>query len=285
MARFAKGSRALAISDRSGAAFPYREMVKEWTGAWVHISEFEPKQPQLQPHPVGADPQGLMHARPARVEFPVQDILPNNPFTTTGASQTLSVSYLSNQINEGTSYVRFQSVKEVVGGVAIATLELETTLNGAINDTVNTLTLTSSAAFPNAGFIVIEKVDHNADLVLVQLLIQLLEQYINETIQYTANNTGTGVLSGLTRGTASPFRGITPPNTTATTHANGAKVFGSYLATAIATTVEVGPTLPNGTQATETQYNSITVPLVSNAGSTATGGGFQCTIGPVNDRG
>ena len=278
MARFAKGSRALAISDRSGAAFPYREMVKEWTGAWVHQSEFEPKQPQLEPHPVGADPQGLMHARPARVEFPVQDILPNNPFTTTGGSQTLSVSYPSNQINEGTSYVRFQSVKEIVGGVAIATLELETTLNGAINNTVNTLTLTSSAAFPNAGFIVIEKVDQDATSAT-------FGRYINETIQYTGNNTGTGVLSGLTRGTASPFRGVTPPNTTATTHANGAKVFGSYLATAIATTVEVGPTLPNGTQATEQQFNSITVPLVSNAGSTVTGGGFQCTIGPVNDRG
>jgi hypothetical protein len=278
MARFAKGSRALAISDRSGAAFPYREMVKEWTGAWVHISEFEPKQPQLEPHPVGADPQGLMHARPARVEFPVQDILPNNPFTTTGGSQTLSVSYPSNQINEGTSYVRFQSVKEIVGGVAIATLELETTLNGAINDTVNTLTLTNSAAFPNAGFIVIEKVNQDSTSAN-------FGQYINETIQYTANNTGTGVLSGLTRGTAAPFRGITFSNTTATTHANGAKVFGSYLATAIATNVEVGPTLPNGTQATEQQFNSITVPLVSNAGSTVTGGGFQCTIGPVNDRG
>ena len=278
MARFAKGSRALAISDRSGAAFPYREMVKEWTGAWVHISEFEPKQPQLEPHPIGADPQGLQHARPARVEFPVQDILPNNPFTTTGGSPTLSISYPSNQINEGTSYVRFQSVKEIVGGVAIATLELETTLNGAINDTVNTLTLTSSAAFPNAGFIVIEKVDQDATSAN-------FGKYMNETIQYTGNNTGTGVLSGLTRGTAAPFRGITFSNTTATTHANGAKVFGSYLATAIATTVEVGPTLPNGTQATETQYNSITVPLVSNAGSTATGGGFQCTIGPVNDRG
>ena len=256
MARFAKGSRALAISDRSGAAFPYREMVKEWTGACVHVSEFEPKQPQLEPHPVGADPQGLMHARPARVEFPVQDILPNNPFTTTGGSQTLSVSYPSNQINEGTSYVRFQSVKEIVGGVAIATLELETTLNGAINDTVNTLTLTSSAAFPNAGFIVIEKVNQDSTSAT-------FGRYINETIQYTGNNTGTGVLSGLTRGTAAPFRGITPSNTTATTHANGAKVFGSYLATAIATTVEVGPTLPNGTQATEQQFNSITVPLVS----------------------
>ena len=278
MAKYATGKYAKAISDRSGMEFPFKEMVKEWNGSFVHVSEFEPKQPQLEPHPVGADPQGLQHARPARVEFPVQDILPNNPFTTTGGSPTLSVSYPSNQINEGTSYVRFQSVKEIVGGVAIATLELETTLNGAINDTVNTLTLTSSAAFPNAGFIVIEKVDQDATSAT-------FGKYINETIQYTGNNTGTGVLSGLTRGTASPFRGITPPNTAATTHANGAKVFGSYLATAIATTVEVGPTLPNGTQATEQQFNSITVPLVSNAGSTATGGGFQCTIGPVNDRG
>ena len=285
MARFAKGSRALAISDRSGAAFPYREMVKEWTGAWVHISEFEPKQPQLQPHPVGADPQGLLHARPARVEFPVQDILPNNPFTTTAASQTLSVSYLANQIHEGTSYVRFQVVKNPVGGVAVSTLELSTTLNGALNATATTLTLTNSAAFPNAGFIVIEKVYTQADLDAGTITNPLLVgTYANETIQYTGNNTGTGVLSGLTRGTAAPFRGITFSNTTAIEHATGANVFGSYLATAIATTVEVGPTLPNGSQATETQYNSITVPLVSNATSTETGGGFQCTIGPVNDR-
>jgi len=275
MARFAKGSRALAISDRSGAAFPYREMVKEWTGAWVHISEFEPKQPQLEPHPVGADPQGLMHARPARVEFPVQDILPNNPFTTTNGSPTLSVSYPSNQINEGTSYVRFQSIKEIVGGVAIATLELETTLNGNISDSATTIVLTDATEFPTSGFIMIEKIDTTPDTTNYG-------KYLNEVIQYTGkagNN-----LTGCTRGTAAPFRGITLSNTTATTHSNGAKVFGSYLATAIATTVEVGPTLPNGTQATETQYNSIRVPLVSNAGSTATGGGFQCTIGPVNDR-
>ena len=275
MARFAKGSRALAISDRSGAAFPYREMVKEWTGAWVHISEFEPKQPQLEPHPVGADPQGLMHARPARVEFPVQDILPNNPFTTTNGSPTLSVSYPSNQINEGTSYVRFQSIKEIVGGVAIATLELETTLNGNINDSVTTITLADATEFPTSGFIMIEKIDTTPDTTNYG-------KYLNEVIQYTGkagNN-----LTGCTRGTAAPFRGITLSNTTATTHNSGAKVFGSYLATAIATTVEVGPTLPNGTQATEQQFNSITVPLVSNAGSTATGGGFQCTIGPVNDR-
>ena len=62
---------------------------------------------------------------------------------------------------------------------------------------------------------------------------------------------------------------------------SGAKVYGSYLATAVSTTVIVGPKASQ----TETLYNSLTVPLVSNATSTATGGGFQCTIGPVNDRG
>ena len=82
MARFSKGTNALMISDRSGAAFPYREMVQEWNGLWVHTSEYEPKQPQIDPRPVGADPQALQHAKPARVEFAVLDILPNNPFQT-----------------------------------------------------------------------------------------------------------------------------------------------------------------------------------------------------------
>ena len=64
MAKYAKGKYALAISDRSGLAFPYREMVTEWNGASVHISEYEPKQPQLEPKPFVADPQGLEQARP-----------------------------------------------------------------------------------------------------------------------------------------------------------------------------------------------------------------------------
>jgi hypothetical protein len=34
---YAKGKRSLSISDRSGQAFPYQEMVREWTGALVHI--------------------------------------------------------------------------------------------------------------------------------------------------------------------------------------------------------------------------------------------------------
>ena len=276
MARFAKGSRALAISDRSGAAFPYREMVKEWNGAFVHNSEFEPKQPQLEPHPVGADPQGLMNARPARVEFPVQDILPNNPFTTTAANASVSVSYPANQINEGTTFVRFQAVKSPVGGVPIVTgaagpaLELSTTLDTAATATDGTITVQTGTHFPTTGFIMIEKVN------------AVTGKYENEVIQYTGR-AGEN-FTGCTRGTSAPYRGLTPPATTAGTHPIGANVFGCYLATAVASTVVVGPTLPDGTQATEQQFNSMTFSLISNATSTETGGGFQCTIGPLNDR-
>ena len=276
MARFAKGSRALAISDRSGAAFPYREMVKEWNGAFVHNSEFGPKQPQLEPHPVGADPQGLMNARPARTEFPVQDILPNNPFTTTAANASVSVSYPANQINEGTTFVRFQDVKSPVGGVPVITaaagpaLELSTTLDTAATATDGTITVQTGTHFPTSGFIMIEKVN------------ALTGKYENEVIQYTGRTFDN--FTGCTRGTSAPFRGLTPPATTAGTHPIGANVFGCYAATAVATTVEVGPTLPDGTQATEQQFNSITFSLISNATSTETGGGFQCTIGPLNDR-
>ena len=66
---YARGKYAQAISDRSGMAFPYNEMVKEWNGMLVHISEYEPKSPLVQPKPVGADPQSLQRARPARTEF------------------------------------------------------------------------------------------------------------------------------------------------------------------------------------------------------------------------
>ena len=63
MGKFSKGRYSLMISDRSGAAFPYREMVQEWNGAWVHNSEYEPKQPQIDPRPHGADSQALQHAK------------------------------------------------------------------------------------------------------------------------------------------------------------------------------------------------------------------------------
>ena len=78
MSRFSTGKNAKAISDRSGMAFPYKEMVKEWNGAFVHQSEFESKHPQLEPRTHLGDAEGLQNARPARTEPPVPQILTAN---------------------------------------------------------------------------------------------------------------------------------------------------------------------------------------------------------------
>ena len=61
---FARGKFAKAVSDRSGLAFPYNEMVKEWNGSLVHYSEFEEKHPQLDPRKHTADPEALKNAKP-----------------------------------------------------------------------------------------------------------------------------------------------------------------------------------------------------------------------------
>jgi len=109
---FAKGKHSKAISDRSGLEFPYREMVKEWNGMFVHTSEYEEKQPQLSPKPKGSDPQGLLNARPARTETAVPRLLPLNPFTLTNASQIIKV----NEPNHGRSTsdrVRFRDAQNI----------------------------------------------------------------------------------------------------------------------------------------------------------------------------
>ena len=67
MAR-ARGKYSQAISDRSGVAFPYRELVKEWNGSLVHKSEFEEKHPQLERQRHSSDAQSIEDARPDRLE-------------------------------------------------------------------------------------------------------------------------------------------------------------------------------------------------------------------------
>ena len=277
MTRFAKGSRALMISYRSGVAFPYREMVQEWTGAWVHKSEFEPKQPQLEPQPVGADPQGLQHAYPARTEFPVQNILPNNPFSITNGTKKMTISYPDYSTEEQggeLNYVRFQGVKTPVGARSIEQIELSSTLNADISAAVTSITLSAgdgSFYLPSNSYVVIEKVNSETG------------RYENEVVFYQTSTihiaTGIVTLNNCVRGTSATFRGESFPNTTASSHLTGAKVFGCRLASIDPDTVVTG-----AQPATIEQYNRFTITFDSNSTSTATGGGFQCTIGPVNDR-
>ena len=265
MAAFSSGKHALMISDRSGVAFPYREMVQEWTGMWVHTSEFEPKQPQLEPKPIVGDPQGLPHIRPSRKAFATPVVLDNNPFTTTGSNTSVTVK-CKNQPWSTDDYIRFTNVAIAVGGVAKSTLELTTTLNGDITSSATSLVLADSSQFVAPGYICIELFDSDGN-------------DVSETIYYTTNTTASNTLSGLTRGTAAPINGATPESTTAAAHSSGAKVYGSYKITRQTTTEQIA-----SPPSTLTVSNSLTFSLKNNASSTETGGGFFCFGGPVNMR-
>ena len=288
MASYAKGKHALAISDRSGMAFPYNEMVTEWNGSFVHFSEFEPKQPQLEPKPVSADPQGLEKARPARTEFPTEDFLPNNPFQLSSTDLVPTQTALSvNAANSGLvngDHVRFRNIKtpllEADGSVyyKVVELELATTLTNAINATDTTITLddmptvtTLGNTWPSSGFMMIEKVN------------SVTGMFENEVIEYTGGNRSDNIFNVVSRGTSAPYRGVSPEKTTASSHPIGAKVFGSRPVTMVQTTSV------NDANTTVTEENSYLVPALARglnfvSDTYLAGGGLQCTYGPINDR-
>ena len=288
MTSFAQGKHALAISDRSGLAFPYNEMVREWNGALVHNSEYEPKQPQLQPKPTNADPQALQRARPARTEFPTEDFLPNNPVQLSSTylvpTQTaLSVNAANSDLVNG-DHVRFRNVKtpllEADGSVyyKVVELELATTLTNAINATDTTITLdnmptvtTLGNTWPASGFMIIEKVNSETGM------------FENEVIEYTGGRTTDNIFNVVSRGTSAPYRGVSPEKTKASSHPIGAKVFGSRPVTMVQTTSV------NDANTTVTEENSYLVPALARglnfvSDTYLAGGGLQCTYGPINDR-
>ena len=115
MGVFARGKQALAISDRSGLRFPYTEMVREWNGSLVHYSEFEAKQPQLDPKPVGSDPQGLYNPRPQPASKVSLILLGNNPFTSVIYGGTTYVNIFSEDHQRSAGdVVRFRGPPEVI---------------------------------------------------------------------------------------------------------------------------------------------------------------------------
>ena len=105
---FAKGKYAKAISDRSGMEFPYDEMIKEWNGSFVHISEYEARHPQDEPRHYGAEGHGLRDARPARTENEVARMLEPNPFETIAASSGIINVYEKSHGRSTSDTVRFR---------------------------------------------------------------------------------------------------------------------------------------------------------------------------------
>jgi hypothetical protein len=127
---YATGKRSQAISDRSGQAFPYKEMVKEWTGALVHISEYEPKHPQLDPPYHKADAIALMNTRSQDFQQPT---IVNNELASSGGQGMMTANLtLPGQfafINQGTSSMipadpalqnRRREISSILGTVTVS---------------------------------------------------------------------------------------------------------------------------------------------------------------------
>ena len=149
MSKYSIGKRAKAISDRSGMAFPYNEMLKEWNGALVHRSEFEAKHPQLEPHAHAADAQSLREARPDRTETAVPNLLKDNSFKTGNAGTSAITVTESTHGRASSDTVRFYGVTSFDGIV-------ETNLNKTAGYTItvvdaNTYTFTVSTDTATTG--------------------------------------------------------------------------------------------------------------------------------------
>ena len=272
MANYATGKHAKAISDRSGMEFPYREMVREWNGAFVHFTEFEPKQPQLEPKPNGADGVALLNTRTDRNEPPTAILLPKNPFTVTNGSATLTVSLLNHTLEVG-DFVLFYNPASNDPTQSFnlgANLFPIFAIADAITASATTATFDTNTNFPATGFYFIQSATSpsstNPDYVPV---IQ------REVIQYTGTS-GAQTITGLTRGTNAPFRGQTPESTTATAHAI-ANVFPGLEIQSVTTRTENTGAMP----ATKTVNTGFTVTLPYNAVGNITGGGENIYVSPM----
>jgi len=117
MGTWATGKKSQTISDRSGMAFPYDEMVKEWNGSLVHISEYEPKHPQIRRKKVTADAIALQNPRPQDFTFQSGGSM----WTTINLTLPGEFAYMSNgmQPDDGSFQNRQRQLNPLTGSVTI----------------------------------------------------------------------------------------------------------------------------------------------------------------------
>ena len=189
MGKYASGKRSLAISDRSGMAFPYTEMVREWNGSLVHTSEYEPKQPQLEPKPVGSDPQALFNPRPQPASKASLILLDSNPFTSVIYGGTTYVNVFSeNHQRAAGSVVRFRGPPIVTsaGPAGSALIEQPKLRNIQAFATIQTFDNVSDLNNANGFTIALGKIDSLGNVTTAPGTLTSPENYFYITSASTA---------------------------------------------------------------------------------------------------
>ena len=163
---YASGKYAKFISDRSGAAFPYKEMRIEWNGSRVHTSEYEEKQPQLTPAKHIADAEALRHASTARVEPAVEVLLQKDAFRS-GASSSSTITVTEPGHGRATGdTVRYRDVAafdgytastiELAAGYAITKVDDNRYSFSVSGETATTGSIQGGGSFASAGPVTVD---------------------------------------------------------------------------------------------------------------------------------
>ena len=201
MGVFARGKQALSISDRSGLRFPYTEMVREWNGSLVHYSEYEIKQPQLTPRPVGSDPQALQNPRVQGEGTPQLILLQPNPFEVIifGGNTFVNVYSLDHQ-RKAASVVRLRGAPQVIASGAGGADSLNLQSYAPIS-TISAVTDIDSAT----GFTIqLGKIDNVGNVTQATTTDPLTNPISYFYFQSTSNASASGVKGGGANCSAGP---------------------------------------------------------------------------------
>ena len=227
MARYAQGKFALAVSDISGQSFPWNEMVTQWNGLFVHYSEFESKQPQLDPKPSAADPTALPKTRPQQPSPQSLRFLDFNPLRTfAGGSPIINVDSLNHQRSYGDT-VRFRGAPTTSPGTGTPdTINSDGPVAGSpvfgFSNIANVDGITGATICKAAGYTVIPG------------LYTSYTTTLNGTIDAT---TTTAVLTSVTG-----FNGVTTaPFEPTIANPSGTPTYGALVGTEIISYTGIGP--------------------------------------------
>ena len=256
MAKYARGKKSQAISDRGGLKVPYTDLMTTWDGLRVSPDDWEPKQPQLTPAKNVVDATALFNPRPDNDPENAEVFIGYNFdfFTPIQERPPVGIHGLG-VVSHGSVLEMEASVTGVAGTGAVGTVYP----NPAINPAVGTGALGS--------YSIVISLDVNVTSVIGT---GALGDLIFATV--VAGVAGTGAI-----GTEVPESEIEE------TGVAGTGAIGSYV---LENQLTVASAVGTGAIGIETAVSEISVSGVSGAGSvhvigTGAGSDFNLIVGPI----
>ena len=256
MAKYARGKKSQAISDRGGLKVPYTDLMTTWDGLRVSPDDWEPKQPQLTPAKNVVDATALFNPRPDNDPENAEVFIGYNFdfFTPIQERPPVGIHGLG-VVSHGSVLEMEASVTGVAGTGAVGTVYP----NPAINPAVGTGALGS--------YSIVISLDVNVTSVIGT---GALGDLIFATV--VAGVAGTGAIGSETIETEPATIGVA-----------GTGAIGSYVPE---NELSVASAVGTGAIGIETAVSEISVSGVSGAGSvhvigTGAGSDFNLIVGPI----